>query len=159
MLALIGSFFGFIILVAFYVWTALCLYIIAKKTNTPNEWLAWIPFAEFYLMCRVGRKPVWWTALLCLPLILVSFAFVILIFTAMGSGEIPQWIDFLSQATLLAGLIFSPLFATVWMAISRERSRPSWFGILMIIPIANLVIPGILAFSDVEVTVQNTTIK
>lgn len=35
----------------------------------------------------------------------------------------------------------------VWAAIAERLKRPSWWGILMLIPIANLIIPGILAFS------------
>ncbi len=36
----------------------------------------------------------------------------------------------------------------MWMAIAEARNKQNWLGILMIVPIANLVIPGYLAFSD-----------
>ena len=40
-----------------YFWLALCLYMIANKTKTPDTWLAWIPIADIYLMCKiVGRS-------------------------------------------------------------------------------------------------------
>lgn len=49
--------FGIIFSIGVYVWVALCLHIIANKTNTPNAWLAWIPIANIYLMCKVtGRS-------------------------------------------------------------------------------------------------------
>ena len=62
---------SFVFDVAMYVWSSLCLYIIAKKTNTPRPWLAWIPIANIYLMCKVGGKPGWWTAIFCILFILL----------------------------------------------------------------------------------------
>ena len=73
MLALFSSFFALIIGVAFYVWFALCLYMIAKKTNTPNEWLAWIPIANFYLMCKIAGKPGWWMVFFFIPIVNIVF--------------------------------------------------------------------------------------
>lgn len=35
-----------------------------------------------------------------------------------------------------------------WMAIAEKRGKPSWWGILTIVPVANLIVPGYLAFSD-----------
>ena len=51
-------FFGFSWLwwLAVYVWMALTLHIIANKTNTPNGWLAWIPIANLYLVCKVAGR-------------------------------------------------------------------------------------------------------
>lgn len=36
----------------------------------------------------------------------------------------------------------------IWMAISKKLNQPEWLGVLMVVPIANLVLPGYLAFSD-----------
>ncbi|MFC2049743.1 hypothetical protein ACFLTN_00975 [Chloroflexota bacterium] len=141
---------SYIIEVAVYVWFALCLHIIAKKTDTRHPWLAWIPIANFYLMCKVAGKPGWWTVLLCLPLIFavpVSFASIMLIFWAMA-GEIPAWVMPLFVVEIFLVLLSWALFIIIWMGIAKARNKPSWLGILMIIPIANLVISGILAFSD-----------
>jgi len=149
--SLVSGVYSIIIDVAVYVWFALCLYIIAKKTDTPNPWLAWIPIANFYLMCKVAGKPVWWTAIFCLTLVLAvvsAFAFVMWIFLAMAGGEIPMWFYSIFVATIVLVLLFWALFIIIWMAIAKARHKPSWLGILMIVPIANLVIPGILAFSE-----------
>jgi hypothetical protein len=35
----------------------------AKKTNTQNPWLTWIPIANIYLMCIIAGKPGWWLQL------------------------------------------------------------------------------------------------
>jgi len=32
--------------------------------------------------------------------------------------------------------------------ICEARNKPGWLSLLMFVPIANLVIPGILAFAD-----------
>ena len=50
-------------------------------------------------------------------------------------------------------LFFIPLLNVViliiiWMDIAKARNQSPFLGILMIVPIANLVIPGVLAFSE-----------
>ncbi|MFC1906703.1 DUF5684 domain-containing protein [Chloroflexota bacterium] len=95
-----------------YVWLALCLFIIANKTNTRNAVLAWIPIANLYLMCKIARKPGWWTILYFIPLL---------------------------------NLV---VLVVVWMEIAKARNQSSWVGILIIIPGANVIVPGILAFAD-----------
>lgn len=49
------------------VYFAATLMVIAKKTGTPNAWLAWVPIANVFLLCRAARRPGWWALLLCLP--------------------------------------------------------------------------------------------
>ena len=61
-----GPLIGWIVV---YGWMALCLHVIANKTSTQNGWLAWIPIANIYLLCKIGRKPGWWTILLFIPLV------------------------------------------------------------------------------------------
>ena len=36
----------------------------------------------------------------------------------------------------------------VWMGIVEARGKPSWLGILMLIPVVNIIIPGFLAFTE-----------
>jgi hypothetical protein len=36
----------------------------------------------------------------------------------------------------------------VCMAIAEARGKPSWWGILYIVPVANLIVPGYLAWAD-----------
>ena len=85
---------GFLPSLAVYIWLALCLYIIANKTNTPNALLAWIPIANIYLMCKITREPGWWTILFFIPLINL----VILIIVWMGIARVrnqPSWLGIL----------------------------------------------------------------
>jgi hypothetical protein len=84
--------------------------------------MAWIPMANIYLECIIAGKPGWWLLLRLL------------------SVFIP-----------LAGpLIYSVLNVIVWMGISEARSKPTWLGILSIIPILNWFLLGYLAFAKGE---------
>jgi len=42
---------------------------IAKKTGTPNSWMAWIPILNLYLMCKAAGKSGIWIILLLLPVV------------------------------------------------------------------------------------------
>ena len=50
-------------------------------------------------------------------------------------------------------LFFIPLVnivvaVIIWMNIAEARNKASWLGILIIVPIANIILPGYLAFSE-----------
>lgn len=91
-LALLGV-LGFVFLiigVVFYVYHALALSTIAKKTNTENPWLAWIPIANVVLMLNIAKKPIWWILLCLIPIVNI----VIFIIVWMGIAEAvkkPNW--------------------------------------------------------------------
>jgi hypothetical protein len=36
----------------------------------------------------------------------------------------------------------------VWMSIAKARQKPDWWGILMIVPFVNMIVPGYLAWAD-----------
>jgi len=76
--------------VAIYVWFALCLHMIANKTGTPKGWLAWIPIANFYLMCKVGDRPGWWTILFFIPLVNIVIMIIVWMGIARARGK-PSW--------------------------------------------------------------------
>jgi hypothetical protein len=57
-----------------YVYMSLALQTIATKTGTANEWLAWIPIANLFLMLSVAKKPMWWFLLFLIPLVNVAEA-------------------------------------------------------------------------------------
>ena len=112
---------------AVYVFFSYSLQTIAKRTRIKKGWLAWIPIANYYLMIKIAKKPIWWILFLMLPMIYVSI--------------INPIIDLLISMT---GAIF---FVLVWAAISVKRKKSKWLGVLMIIPIANLITLGYLAYS------------
>lgn len=63
-----------IIALAVYLYTAYCLLQIAKKTNTPNEWLAWIPIANIVLMVQIAKLSLWWIVGLLIPYLNIAVA-------------------------------------------------------------------------------------
>ena len=60
-----------------YIWMAVCLQTIARKTNTPNGWLAWIPIANIYLMCVIAGKAWWWLLLCLIPYVNIIFIIIL----------------------------------------------------------------------------------
>ena len=108
-----------IVALVLYVYMAIALMTIAKKTNTPNSWLAWIPIANIYLMTQIAKVQ-WWT----------MFAFLLVYIPFIGA------------------LAFMAVFIWWWWKIAEARNMPGWYGILLIIPIVNLVIVGIIAWKD-----------
>ena len=116
--ALIGLFItAAIIFIGFYIYASLALMTIAKRTKTKDAWLAWIPIANIYLMMKIGRLPTWTLALWAL------------IFVPM-----------------LGGLAGAGMTIWSWWAIAEQRGKDGWWGILMLVPLLNLVLIGILAW-------------
>lgn len=102
---------------AVYIYASLALMKIGQRRKVPNAWLAWIPIGNLYVLVASAGKPWWW-----------MFLFLV--------GIIP----FLGQAAILVLTVY--LFYKICEALKFEP----WLGILGIIPIANLVLLGILAW-------------
>ena len=115
-LGFIGWFFWLYLILLFglYIYLALCLQFLAKKTNTPNGWLAWIPIADIFLMLQISQKPLWWFLLFLIPIV-----------------------------NIVIGII-------IWMKIAERVGKPNWIGVLSIVPVIGIAIPGYLAFSGGE---------
>jgi len=79
---------------AIYVWIAICLQTIANKTNTTNSWLAWIPIANIYLMCKIASRPGWWTILFFIPIVNIVFAIIVWMGIAEARGK-TSWLGIL----------------------------------------------------------------
>ena len=77
-----------------YIWLALTLHIIANKTSTPNGWLAWIPIANLYLMCKGAGKAGWWTILFFIPLVNIVIAIIVWMGIAEARNK-PSWLGIL----------------------------------------------------------------
>lgn len=83
-----------LVVAAIYIYMAICLMKIAKKTNTANGWFAWIPILNIILMIQVAKKPMWWIIMFFIPL--VNIVFSVLIW--MGIAEAvkkPNWVGIL----------------------------------------------------------------
>ena len=116
-LAVFGGILLFILffVIIIYVYTAICVMKMAKKTGTENAWMAWIPILNLILLIQIARKPIWWIIFFFIPILNIIFAIL------------------------------------VWMAVAKALGKPEWLGILMIVPVANFIILGYLAFSHSDI--------
>jgi hypothetical protein len=73
-----------------YVYIALALQTIAKKTNTENAWLAWIPIVNIILMLNIAKKPLWWFILFLIPLVNIVIMIIVWMAIAEARGK-PSW--------------------------------------------------------------------
>jgi hypothetical protein len=77
------------LLVALYIYFALMLTILARKTGTPDAWMAWIPILNVVLMCHIGRKPAWWIVLFLIPFVNMIMVVVLWMAIARARGKSP----------------------------------------------------------------------
>jgi hypothetical protein len=79
-----------LIFIPFYIYWALATQIIAKKTNTENGWMAWIPIANAILWANIAKKPIWWGLLCIIPL--VGLVFMVILWMAIAEARHkPYW--------------------------------------------------------------------
>lgn len=76
---------------AFYIYTAVCLQIIARKTGTADGWLAWIPIANAILMLNIARKPIWWIVLMLIPIVNIVIAVIVWMEIAKARRKAEWW--------------------------------------------------------------------
>ena len=115
---LFGFGIGFFVLgLAYYIYASVTLMTIAKRTNTENAWLAWIPIGNLYLMSQIGGLHAWTVALFLLTIIPV-----------------------------VGMIVAAGIWAWYWMAICEKCGKNKFLGILILVPIANLILMGILAW-------------
>jgi len=104
----------YLIAFALYIFTSLCLFLIAKKLNVPTPWTAWIPVIQVWTFVSSANKAWWWILLLLVPIV-----------------------------NTIVGVY-------LWICITENLGRNKWLGLLMLLPLINLVFLGILAFSKTE---------
>jgi len=70
-IAILVLYLGIILAVALgvYVFSCLCLQLIARKTGTEPAWLAWIPVANLFLSCRIGGLSYLWLLVIPVPFV------------------------------------------------------------------------------------------
>lgn len=121
MAVLFGVFLIWLLFVAaIYIYMAICLMKIAKKTNTPNGWFAWIPILNLVLMVQVSKKPMWWIIMFFIPI--VNIVFSIMVWMAMAEAvKKPNW-----WGILMIVPVFN-LFVPGYLAFSKmeEKNTPT----------------------------------
>jgi hypothetical protein len=84
----------FIFILIFYIYFAICLQKIAKKTNTENGWFAWIPILNVFLMLMIAKKPLWWFILMLIPIVNIIIGIIVWMAIAEARGK-PNWVGVL----------------------------------------------------------------
>lgn len=107
---------------------------IAQKTHTPNGWLVITLFAIPFKVAKFAGLSYWYG--------LIAFA------------SLPFYLIDERLASIVA-LGVTGFFTYLWMRVCKRLGFSQWLGLLMIVPIANLVLPGVLAFSKNQL-VENT---
>ena len=161
--------------IAIYAYSAMTLRTIAGKTNTPKRWLAWIPAANVYLMILSARIPGsrWFMTSIVLLLILFAGSFffwdpaeafyltalttaaismlnapVLFILPAL-TGGLSGVSDVLSAATaLITAVVIIAMHTFLWWKIAQARQKHGWLALLMLIPVVNLIVMGLIAWKD-----------
>ena len=71
----------------FYIYLAICLQVLAKKTGTGNGWMAWVPIADIFLLINIAQKPLWWFLLLLIPIVNIVIGIVLWMAIAERRGK------------------------------------------------------------------------
>lgn len=131
-----------------YVYQSLSLYYIAKKTKTPNEWLAWIPIGNLVLMANIAKMH-WWPVLLYIPG--MFFMFLSITFALFENKVLEMLFSVLSYFAMIA----IGVYMIIWTwKIYENVSRPGYWAIVpvvitsvaMLLVIVGLIILNVILF-------------
>jgi hypothetical protein len=101
-----------------YIYMAVCLMKMAKKTNTENAWFAWIPILNVILMLQIAKKPLWWILLMFIPLVNIVVSIMVWMEISKALGK-PDWLGIL-MIVPVANLIIPG-----YLAFSNSGSAPA----------------------------------
>ncbi|MFT4312412.1 MAG: hypothetical protein ACMXYF_04225 [Candidatus Woesearchaeota archaeon] len=102
-----------------HLYTAWIYYTLAKKTKTPQAYLAWIPIVNFYLVLKIARMSGWWF-----------------------------WSSFLIVIPFFGFWIFLAISIYVWYRICQRRGYSLLMAILSSLPLISYVARAIVAWFD-----------
>lgn len=81
---------AFTVVIGSYVYLSFCMQVIGDKESTEHTWMAWVPIAHVYLMCRmVGASP-WTMLLLLVPVVNIGYYALLWMDIARDMGR-PSW--------------------------------------------------------------------
>lgn len=73
-----------------YIYFAITLQAIARKTGTGDAWWAWVPIMNLLLLAKIAKKEVWWGLLCLIPLVGIVFAIILMMGVAEARNK-PNW--------------------------------------------------------------------
>ncbi len=125
--------------IVFYIFGAVMLFLIAKKTATSLPWLAFIPILNIFLMVMIAGKPIWWLALLLLPIL--SPLFGMLAAADPTGGILPLALSGIAALVSIVAWLF------ICLGIAQARGKSVIWGVLLFIPCTNPIALGYLGLS------------
>lgn len=110
------------VMIALYIYMSLAFTAIARKAKLSSPGIAWIPGVGPIIIAFRASEMHWWPWLLLIGC-------------------------FIPIVNIFAGIAFT-VFTIIWMwKMFEEIKKPGWWTILMLIPVVNLVMIGIAAWS------------
>jgi hypothetical protein len=111
----------YLIAFAVYIFTSLCLFLIAKRLNVPAPWTAWIPVIQVWTFVSSAGKAWWWILLLLVPIVntIVGVYLWICITENLGRNK---WLGLLMLLPLI-NLVFLGILAF------SKTEQPSYTGV------------------------------
>ena len=107
-----------LLLAAIYVYSALALISIFRKTKVGPRWLAWIPIGNILPLLKIAKLQWQWI-----------FALLLVCIPKIGGPLVGL------------GAIY------LWWKVCKARHKPEWLSVLMLVPGVNFVVMGYLAWS------------
>ncbi|HKF51556.1 MAG TPA: DUF5684 domain-containing protein [Candidatus Acidoferrales bacterium] len=78
------------VLMALWGYLSFSVQVIARRTDTPNDWFAWIPIANLFLICAIAKKPLWWFFWMLVPL--ANIVVLVILWMRMAEArDKPSW--------------------------------------------------------------------
>ena len=102
-----------------YIYGAVCLMVIARKTGTEAGWMAWIPVLNLLLLCKIAHRSPMWIPLLLIPVVNLVCGIIIMMDVARLRGK-PTSLAFLLLVPIV-GLIV-PMLLAMGPATRDQRS-------------------------------------
>ncbi len=134
LLAVIAAFLILFLLfiIIHYIITSWAMMVIARKTNTQNSWLAWIPVGNLYLYTQIAKMPAWTIGIPIASGISYFISNIVSVFSELA-GSILTIVFF---PLAVASLVWSVM---AYWKICEARNRPGWWGILFLIPVVGWI--------------------
>ena len=111
---------------AFYIYFALCHFLIGKKLDVPASWLAWVPIVNiFWPLLGAAGKRWWWGLLMLVPLVNIVVIVYLWMCITENTGR-NRWLGLLMLAPVVT-FVFIGLLAFAGMKVGPPAVPPSEF--------------------------------
>jgi magnesium-transporting ATPase (P-type) len=122
--AVLAGFMTIILIVGagLYLYSSLCLFLIAKKLDVPAAWTAWIPIIQVWTFFQSAGKSLWWILLFFIPFVNLIVVVYLWMCIAENLGK-NKWLGLLALVPI-ANLIL-PAVLAFSKKEGMEASRPA----------------------------------